>query len=143
MARVAKPSLRWGAETGTLAVSDPASNSPQTAALTGTGMAQAALSPTSLTFGTQKAGTPSGQKAVTLTNNLTTALTMSGITFGGANPGDFTETDNCGVSVAAKSSCTIRVTFTPGGTGTRAGTLQVADSANNSPQTIPLTGTGN
>jgi hypothetical protein len=79
---------------------------------------------------------------VTLTNNLATALTVAGISFGGANPGDFSETDNCVGNVAAKSSCTIRVTFTPGATGSRAGTLQVADSANNSPQTIPLTGTG-
>ncbi|MGD0125825.1 MAG: choice-of-anchor D domain-containing protein [Terriglobia bacterium] len=131
-----------GAETGTLAVNDTASNTPQTAALTGTGLAQAALAPTLLTFGTQKSGTPSGQKVVTLTNNLATALTVAGISFGGANPGDFSETDNCVGNVAAKSSCTIRVTFTPGATGSRAGTLQVADSANNSPQTIPLTGTG-
>jgi len=131
-----------GAETGTLTVNDTASNAPQTAALTGTGLAQAALAPTSLTFGTEKAGTPSGAKVVTLTNNLTTALAITGITFGGANPGDFSETDNCVGSVAAKSTCTIKVTFKPGATGSRSGTLQVADSANNTPQTILLTGTG-
>jgi hypothetical protein len=40
------------------------------------------------------------------------------------------------------STCTIDVVFTPTQTGTRTGTLQVADSANNSPQTSNLTGTG-
>jgi hypothetical protein len=34
------------------------------------------------------------------------------------------------------------VTFTPTGTGTRTGKLSVSDSANNSPQTSSLTGTG-
>jgi hypothetical protein len=34
------------------------------------------------------------------------------------------------------------VTFTPTATGTRTATLNVNDSANNSPQTVSLTGTG-
>jgi hypothetical protein len=34
------------------------------------------------------------------------------------------------------------VTFTPTATGTRTATLNVNDSANNSPQQVSLTGTG-
>jgi len=130
-----------GGETGTLTVTDSASNSPQTAALSGTGIVQAKVAPISLTFAKQPVGSPSAGKNVTLTNNLATALPIS-ITFTGANAGDFAETDTCSGSVAAGSQCTITVTFTPTAAGTRTATLNVNDSANNSPQTVALTGTG-
>jgi hypothetical protein len=87
-------------------------------------------------------GTPSAPKVFTLSNNQSTALTISGITITGANGGDFTETDTCGGSVAAKGTCSISVTFTPSALGTRSATLNVADNASNSPQVVPLTGTG-
>jgi hypothetical protein len=51
-------------------------------------------------------------------------------------------TNTCGSSVPAKGKCTISVTFTPGATGARSATINVNDSANNSPQTVSLTGTG-
>ena len=131
-----------GTETGTLTVTDGALNSPQTASLTGAGIAQATVTPTTITFAAQKVGTTSGAHNVTLKNNLSTALTFS-VTFSGADPGDFASPSNsCGGSVPAKSTCTIGVTFTPTATGTRTATLDVNDSANNSPQTVSLTGTG-
>jgi hypothetical protein len=95
-----------------------------------------------LTFAKQSVGTTSAAKNVTLRNNLLSALTVSSITFTGADPGDFAETDTCDGSVAAQSSCTISVTFKPAATGTRTATLNVNDSANNSPQQVSLTGTG-
>jgi uncharacterized NAD-dependent epimerase/dehydratase family protein len=55
---------------------------------------------------------------------------------------DFAQTNTCGSSVAAKGKCTISVTFTPRATGTRTSTLKLNDGANNSPQTVSLTGTG-
>jgi hypothetical protein len=132
-----------GAETGTLTVTDAASNSPQTASLSGTGIVQTKVVPASLTFAAQKVGTSSAAKNVTLTNNLSTALTIGIITFTGADPGDFAApTNTCDSSLAAKSTCTISVTFTPGATGTRTATMSVNDSANNSPETVALTGTG-
>ena len=131
-----------GKRTATLSISDSANNSPQTIVLTGTGLAQVAWSPASLSFAAQAVGSSNASKTVTLTNNLATALSISGITFTGANAGDFAETDTCGSSVAANSNCTISVTFTPQATGTRTATLSVNDNANNSPQTIALTGTG-
>jgi len=133
-----------GPETATLNVNDGASNTPQTASLSGTGTAQATVSPTSLAFAAQTAGTTSAARTVTLTNNLSTALTISSITFTGADPSDFgSPTNTCGGSLAAKSHCTISVTFAPTATGTRTATLNVNDSANDSPQTAGLTGTGN
>jgi hypothetical protein len=132
-----------GARSASLQLTDDAQGSPQTVALTGTGVAQAVLSPTSLTFAAQKVGTTSAAKSVTLTNNLATALTINSITFSGADPGDFRKTTNtCGGSVPAKGKCTISVEFKPAATGKRTATLNVSDSASNSPQTVSLTGTG-
>jgi uncharacterized repeat protein (TIGR03803 family) len=132
-----------GSETATLTVTDNASNSPQTASLAGKGVAQAVVSPTSLTFAAQKVGTTSAAKTVTLTNNLSTALTFNGVTFTGANAGDYASpSSTCGASVPAKGKCTVSVTFKPTATGARSATLNVNDSANNSPQTVSLTGTG-
>jgi hypothetical protein len=98
--------------------------------------------PTSLTFAAQVVGTTSAPQVVTLTNNLTTTLTISSIGFTGTNSGDFAQTNNCGSSVNAGASCTINVTFTPAASGTRTATLNVTDNAGNSPQTVSLSGTG-
>jgi YVTN family beta-propeller protein len=126
-----------------LSVYDDAANSPQTASLLGTVVAQTTWSPASLTFATQAVGTTSAAKIVTLTNNLTTALSISSIGFTGTDPGDFfVQTQTCVDGVAAKAKCTISVTFTPQATGSRTATLSVSDSASNSPQTVPLKGTG-
>jgi hypothetical protein len=100
------------------------------------------VSPASLTFDAQNVGTTSTSQSVTLTNFAGTALTMAGISFTGADAGDFAETDNCGGSVAAGGNCTINVTFTPTGGGSRTATLSISDSAAGSPQTVSLTGTG-
>ncbi len=131
-----------GSRSASLTFTDNAAGSPQNVPLAGKGVAQATLSPTSLTFATQTVGTTSAAKNLTLTNNLPTTLTISGISFAGADPGDFAETNTCDGSVPAKSKCTISVTFTPKATGARTAKLTVSDSANNSPQTAAVTGTG-
>ena len=128
-----------GTETGTLSVSDSASNSPQTAALTGTGEIPAALTPATASYSATKVGSNSAAKVFTLKNHENVALT--GVTV--ATTGDFSvSSTTCGTSVAASGTCTIDVVFTPTQTGTLTGTLQVSDSASNSPQTSSLTGTG-
>jgi probable HAF family extracellular repeat protein len=131
-----------GTRTATLNVGDGANNSPQTVSLTGSGEVQVTWAPTALTFANQTVGTTSAAKVITLTNNLSTALGISGYSFTGADPGDFAQTDTCGGSVPAKGKCTISVTFTPHATGTRTATLDVNDGANNAPQTVSLKGTG-
>ena len=128
-----------GAETGTLTINDNAANSPQTVPLSGTGGAPAAITPASVTFTGTIVGATSKAKVFTLTNHLNVALTSIVI----SATGDFSvSTTTCGTSVAALGTCTIDVVFTPTQTGTLTGTLQVSDSAENSPQTSTLTGTG-
>jgi len=133
-----------GTRTGTVTITNNASGSPQTIALSGMGVAPGAtaptvtLSPTSLTFVSQTDGTTSAAQTVTLTNSGTAALAISSITASG----DFALTQNCGASVAAGASCAISVTFTPTAAGTRTGTVTITDNAGNSPQTVSLSGGG-
>ena len=132
------PSAR-GAQSGTLSISDNATNTPQSASLSGTGVqAGASLSPASLAFGNQHVGTTSPGQNATLSNSGNEPLGISSI----STSGDFNQTNNCGSSLAAGSSCTITVTFSPSAPGSRSGTLSVSDSASGSPQTTSLSGTG-
>ena len=128
-----------GKRTGQLSVSDSADNSPQTAALTGSAIIPATLNPPSVTYAPQSVGTTSAAKTFTLSNNQTITLTSIAI----STTGDFAvSTTTCAASLAAKSKCTISVTFTPTAKNKRTGQLSVSDSASNSPQTSSLTGTG-
>jgi hypothetical protein len=127
-----------GTRTGTLTITDTASNSPQTAALTGTGVGPVTLSATVLSFADQAVGSTSTAQTVTLTNSGQATLTIASI----AASGDFAETNACGSSLAAGATCNIAVTFTPTAAGNRTGMLTVADNATGSPQTVALSGTG-
>lgn len=101
----------------------------------------ALVSPTSLNFGSVLVGQSSSMIA-TLTYNARIALSIIRVTLTGAQPADFSETNTCGTTLAAGMSCTITVTFTPLVTGARAASIQIADSAFNTPQVISLSGTG-
>jgi len=135
-----------GARTATLTIADNASGSPQTASLSGTGTGTAtavvSLSSTSLGFGNQPIAITSTAQTVTLTNTGTATLSITSLTVTGTNASDFAETNICGSSVAAGAKCTIAVMFTPSASGARTATLSIADSANGSPQTVSLSGTG-
>jgi hypothetical protein len=100
------------------------------------------LSPGSFAFGNQALSLPSTAQTFTLTNNTTGTVSISGITFAGANASDFGDTTTCGATLASGASCTISVTFTPAALGAATGTLTVADNAPGATQTATLTGTG-
>jgi hypothetical protein len=128
-----------GALTGTLSISDNAPDSPQTVSLSGTGIADATLTPVSETYPTLAVGESSPPRTFTLTNKEAVPLDNIQIT----TSGDFAVVaTSCTGSLAAKSNCWISVTFTPTAAGTRTGQLSVSDSGSGSPQTSNLTGTG-
>ena len=135
-----------GSRAASLSIADNASNSPQTLAISGTGVTPlplVTLAPTSLAFASQNTNTTSPAQTVTLTNNGPGALTITGIALTGANPTDFAQASNCLVpSIPANSSCSINVTFTPTAAGSRSAFLSIADNASNSPQTLAISGTG-
>jgi hypothetical protein len=132
-----------GAESASLVITDNASNSPQVISISGTGGPQVSVTPISVKFLATNVGTTSVAKTATIKNHLKTPVTISGISFTGTNPGDFAESaTTCTGSLAALSSCTVSVTFTPTATGARSAVLSISDSAIGSPQTVPLSGTG-
>jgi hypothetical protein len=100
------------------------------------------ISPTSLAFPNQLAGTTSASETVVLTNNESAALNITSIAINGANASDFAETNNCLGSVLIGAGCSINVTFSPSTGNTRTGSLTITDNAPGGTQTVMLTGTG-
>src|SRR5579859_4673816 len=130
-----------GKQTATVNIVDSASNSPQTISVSGTGLQPVSLNPTAVNFGGQIVGTTSAPKNILVTNHEKVAVSFSSIAFGGINPSDFGQTNNCS-SLLPGGTCTIAVTFMPSATGARSATLTLTDTATNSPQTAKLSGTG-
>jgi Abnormal spindle-like microcephaly-assoc'd, ASPM-SPD-2-Hydin/Cep192 domain 4/HYDIN/CFA65/VesB-like, Ig-like domain len=126
-----------GAQTGTMTLTDNASDSPQTINLKGSGLAPAHASVASVTFAKQALNTTSAATVVTITNSETTALGISGI----STTGDFAQTNTCPASMAGSSTCTASVTFKPTAAGTRTGALTVTTSVGYS-FSVTLSGTG-
>lgn len=99
------------------------------------------ITPASLTFSAQTVGTTSPAKTLSFFNAGSTAMPITSTFLQGDT--DFAISANtCGASVAANSTCTISVTFTPQATGTRTATLTIGDPDPTGPQVINLTGTG-
>jgi predicted outer membrane repeat protein len=131
-------------QTATLSITDNAPGSPQTVSLTATVIdPQAQLSLTSWNFGAWKVNTTRTATPITLTNTGHTPLTINSIAIAGNNPKDFAETNNCPSSLGVKASCTINMTFKPLVKGPLSARVAITDNAQNSPQTISLTGAGN
>jgi hypothetical protein len=97
-----------------------------------------AVAPVSLNFGAQGTGTISAPRTITISNPASVSFNITNI----AANGNFSQTNNCGASLAAGAHCAITVTFSPIGTGLESGTIMLSDSTKISPVTIPLSGTG-
>ena len=97
------------------------------------------LNPITLAFKKVGIGLTSAPKSVTLTNTGNATLNLASVTV----TGDYQISSNtCGATVDAGASCVVSVTLTPTKKGSRKGTLSFTDNAAGSPQTVPLTGSG-
>ncbi len=134
--------LVTGSTAAGITISDTASVSTQVLNATGTGVLPVKMSPTSLSFGTISVGSTSAVQVVTVTNNQTTAVTINSV----VASGDFIYTSGgttpCGASIAASSSCTLGVEFSPSASGSISGVLTLNYGAASSPQVLSLSGTG-
>jgi hypothetical protein len=133
-----------GARTATLVFTDSAGSSAQTVALSGTGNgASTSVSPASVSFPATTVGATSTAQPVVLSNGATVAMSIGSVGIAGADAGDFAiSANNCGGALAGNGNCTVSLIFKPTATGARSATLTFTDSAGNSPQTVPLSGTG-
>jgi hypothetical protein len=132
---------RKGILTGSIALTDNASGSPQVLPLSGTST-DIEFMPTGLNFGTQPVGTTSLPKRLAISNKSDGPVTIQGISISGADAADFAEANNCGTTLASGASCFVKVTFTPSAKGKRNAFISVSDNGGGSPQTASLTGTG-
>lgn len=94
------------------------------------------VSPGALNFGSVATGASSAAQTVTVSNPTGTAAAVSAITASG----DYSQTNNCGSTIAANGSCAISVTFRPAAAGTRTGAITV--TAGGTTSTVSLSGTG-
>jgi len=127
--------------TGTLLITDNAPVTSQAVRLNGAGTIVEFV-PLAVDFGSLQQCKQETQTVI-LTNTGSTALNISDISVTGSS--NFTETNDCGVMVNAKQSCTLTVRFAAGGygikAGTRSGEVTISDSGGGGSQTVPLSGT--
>ena len=138
-ANIAFTPTNSGTLSGTWSITSSASSTPVTVDLGGIGApgGTATLSPSSYDFPTQGAGTVSAPVAFTLTNSQSGTVNITNISISNTV---FTQSNNCGSSLAVGASCTISVQFAPPTSSAQSATLSVTDDASNSPQTASLTG---
>ena len=132
-------------ESATLTIVDGDSTSPQSVALTGTAPALFNVSPTSLPFTASAVNTATAPQTLTITNGRAAAVTYTSatVTSTGGFAGDFTlPTNTCATTptIAAGTTCTIGVVYTPSTAGAETATLTIVDTDVTSPQIVTLTG---
>jgi hypothetical protein len=130
---------RQGTQTGTITITDSAGT--HTISVTGAGTV-VSLSRSSLKFPPERVGVTSPSLSTTLTNVGATTMSFFGTSITGTAHRDFAQTNDCGFTIAAGKSCTIKVTFTPSAKGARIASLNLFDNGGGSPQMVPLSGTG-
>jgi dienelactone hydrolase len=131
-----------GPRTGTVAITDNASNSPQEVHLAGTGTV-VKLDPPSLDFHCHSKPTntcPPPPQPTMLINTGSSTLSISKITIAGQY---FSQTNNCPARLPSNKSCTIIVDFNPQCSlgCTLNGAVSVFDNGGGSPQQVVLSGT--
>jgi hypothetical protein len=133
-----------GLKSASLVIGDSAPSSPQTVLLSGRGLSApvVSLSPSALAFRSQTVGTASPTQSITLSNTGGGPLVLGSVDIGGPGAADFSQTNDCPVSLNAGASCFVAVTFTPSAEGPRSATLTLSDNADDSPQSVSLFGSG-
>ena len=130
-----------GSLTGSVSISSNAPNSPNAAALSGTGVAASvtlSASPTSVTFTNVSAGT-SSSKSVTISNSGNTSVTISQVS---VNAKDFAVSGmNTPLTLNAGQNAVMSVNFQPTASENISGNITVSSSSGAS-AVIPVSGVG-
>ncbi len=131
-----------GAQSATLTVNDNTATSPQHVALSGTGTIDMSVTPTGESFGSVKDGSKL-TKSITVHNFQTNPVSLSE-SFTGPNTRDLSVTGGtCTSTLAAKTACTLIVTFAPTTLSTESATMTLTDGPDTlGPYTVSFSGTG-
>jgi hypothetical protein len=99
------------------------------------------VDPASVSFGQVTVGT-SANRTVTISNDGTAALTITGVALDGANASEFMQTNTCS-TVGIGSDCSVALSFTPNGQGARNANLTITSDDPDSPSVqVPVSGQG-
>jgi NHL repeat len=127
--------------TSTIMTPTATSTATSTPTPTATPVGPLLVSPSSLSFKSQKFGTPSKRKVLKLSNPKSNkgAVSINRIT---TLTQEFTVKSSCGSSIRVGGKCTIGIVFRPSGNGLQPDTLTIFDNASNGPQHVALKGIG-
>src|SRR5271155_3400268 len=129
-----------GSNTGGISIVSNAPGSPATIALSGTGIeGQLGASPSSFNFGSV-AVSSNGSQLITLTNSGSGSVTISQATASGT--GFSISGLSTPLTLGAGLSTTFSAQFAPTSVGSASGSISIVNNGQNSPLTIPLSGTG-
>jgi hypothetical protein len=131
-----------GLRSASIGLTDNLPSSPQTISLTGTGIASgvASFNTGLLTFPGQVLGMLGIAQTLTVSNTGSAPMSIASLSLQGLNAADFSINTNCGSLIAAQSSCTVTVSFSPSALGIRNASLVFTDSAQDSPQSVSVMG---
>lgn len=140
--------LNVGNYAGQVTITDSGIGSPHVISFSGIGVgpptccAVASFNPASLSFGSVAVGGSAGPTTLTLINNGNIAMTITSVAL--ASGTNYSITDHCVAAspLASLGTCTVDVTFSPLSAGPLTTTLNFTNNAPNSPQKVPLSGTG-
>ena len=127
-----------GLRTGSITVQDNALAATQVIHLSGLANSALKVSRTTASFLAPVGKTDSRQ--ILLTNRGNTDIGINGVTLGGRDANQFMETNDCGSSLPAHSSCTLTLVFKPTKRGTPVAGVTIRDTDPLSPQQIVLHG---
>lgn len=134
-----------GARSGTLQIGDDAPGSPQTVALSVTGLdGKLTTTPSSFNFGSVKVNAKSQKLNIKVQNTGNATLTISNVSLTGANPASFVidSTSCAGAKLAPGASCSVTVYFKPQVTGPLSASVTFTNDGLGGTQYVPLIGTG-
>jgi hypothetical protein len=106
----------------------------------GTAPASIVLTPAALAFASTLVNQTAAAQIITIANTGGTAATLQSPTITQPSTDFSIAANTCGSTLAASTSCSVSVSFTPTASGARSGVFTVTDSAGT--QTAQLTGTG-
>lgn len=133
-----------GNRNASLMISSNGGGSPQAVPVSGIGTSGTVvtLSASSLVFAEQAVGTVSSAQQVVLSNRGTLPLAIRMMSVVEAASSEFIQTNTCGSSLAAGTSCTIEVRFAPRAAGARTAVIGVLGNGHSAGLTLHLEGTG-
>lgn len=103
------------------------------------GTAQGTVTPTSLAFGSVATNTSSSSQAVKITNTGSAALNISAVSI---SPSQFAVSGPTSTSIAAGSSASFTVTFSPTAVSAYSGTMSFSTNSATAVPAVTLSGTG-